>query len=59
MIKFLLFKRYNLIDLVGQGIAIWLVTKHDDYWWMLIILPFSVLIAILESIERVGNGGKK
>ena len=59
MIKSLLFKRYNIIDLAGQGTAIWLVTKYDDYWWFFIILPFSILIALLESIERVNNGGKK
>ena len=59
MIKFLLFKRYNLIDLLGQGAALYLVMKFDNFWWMLIIFPFSILIAFLESIERIGNGGKK
>lgn len=59
MIKFLLLKRYNLLDLFGQGIAIWGVTKYDDWVWFFAILPFSFATAIFESIERVNNGNKK
>lgn len=59
MIKFLLFKRYNFIDLIGQGVSLFYVTKHDDWRYFLIILPFSLLTALLESIERVNNGNHK
>lgn len=55
MIKFLLFKRYNLIDFTGQAMAIWFLMKFDSPWWLLIILPFSFLTALLESIERIRN----
>lgn len=59
MIKKILLKRYNIIDLIGQSTAIVMVNKFDSYWWFLIIIPFSILVKLLESIERVNNGGKK
>ncbi|CAB4121829.1 hypothetical protein UFOVP17_14 [uncultured Caudovirales phage] len=55
MIKFLIFKRYNFIDFVGQGMAIWLMMKFDTYWGLAIILPFSFLSALCESIDRMRN----
>ena len=55
MIKFLIFKRYNFIDFVGQAMAIWLMMKFDTYWAFAIILPFSFLTALLESVERLRN----
>jgi hypothetical protein len=59
MIKFLLFKRYNFIDFTGQAFMVWGLTKYDDWTWIFIILPFSILTAVLESFERLNNGGKK
>lgn len=59
MINFLIYRRYNFIDLCGQGLMMWGFTKYNDWTWLLIIIPFSMASALLESIERVNNGGKK
>ena len=55
MIKFLIFKRYNIIDLMGQGLAIWLATKYDNNWWLMLVLVFSFVAALCDSIDRVRN----
>lgn len=59
MIKFLLFKRYNFIDGIGQAFMVWGITKYGNWEWIFAALPFSILVALLESIERVNNGNKK
>jgi hypothetical protein len=55
MIKFLIFKRYNVIDLAGQGLAIWLATKYDNNWWLMLVLAFSFVAALCDSIDRLRN----
>ena len=59
MLKFLLFKRYNFIDGISQAFMIWGITKYGGWEWIFAGIPFAILIAFLESIERVNNGGKK
>lgn len=55
MIDSLLHKRYDIVDLVSQNTAIWLVVKYDNYWYFLAIIPFSIFSAVLHSIKRVNN----
>ena len=59
MIKHLIILRYNFIDLLCQATMVWGLTKYDDWKWILIIFPFAIFNALLQSIERVNNGGKK
>mgnify|MGYP006277046959 len=59
MIKFLTETRYNFIDIVSQAFMVWGLTKYDDWKWILIIFPFAIFNATLQSIERVKNGNKK
>ena len=59
MIKFLTETRYNFVDMVCQATMVWGLTKYDDWKWMLVIFPFALLNAFLQSIERVNNGNKK
>jgi len=55
MIKFLIFKRYNVIDLVGQGLAMWLATQYENNWWLMLVLAFSFVAALCDSIDRLKN----
>lgn len=59
MLKFLVTERYNFIDVICQGLMVWGLTKYDDWKWLLIVFPFAVFNATLQSIERVRNGDKK
>jgi len=59
MISFLIFRRYDFIDLLCQALMVYGLTKYDDWKWVLIVFPFGVLNLFLESVERVNNGGKK
>ena len=59
MIKFLIIERYNFIDIICQAIMVWGITTTGNWSWILIIFPFAIFNALLQSIERVNNGGKK
>ena len=59
MIKFLLNRRYNLLDLMANMYMYGLWVKTGEWYVFLLTIPFSILIALLESFERTRDGGKK
>jgi len=59
MIKFLITERYNFIDIICQAFMVWGIVTTGNWAWILIVFPFAVFNALMQSIERVNNGNKK
>lgn len=59
MIKFLLKPRFTIIELIGNVYIYALWIEYKTWHVFLLGFAFGLFQAILESIERVNNGGKK